>query len=335
MKSQTLERLTFLNTGILLLLVWKVFFTSNEPSSSSVEAASVLANQAISPLERPNQVALNNIKPSGGGAKNYEELLLQTIEPLERAFSEHGEDLDLPTEAEFDAAVGTNRLDSEDSQKVLNILKSGYERFNMPFPQLKIPTSRISTTKTPQRNDAPENTLSPPFGEWLRRSTDTLLAELKDKKESSAGLVPTEQQLQDAIESSSTLSEESRLVIDMLKNGYARLKLDFPEYEQSTESTQDNSTTETGKDGGSKSKIQQVSQQRILRAYFEGQVQRLKLEATAQSKRVDDKLPSDSQIESAVNSSSLKTDDAKAVIAQIKNCYEHLGLTFYSPPSGE
>ena len=334
MNPQTLERLTLLNTGVLLLLVWKVFLTSDASVQPSVDSASLLVNKATTPLVRPRQVIPNELSPVSGGAKNYEELLLQTIEPLERAFAEHGEEIDLPTDEEFEAALVTNRLDSEASQKVLSILQSGYERFNMPFPKLKIPTSRVSTTKTPQRNNAPENTVPPPFGEWLRQSTDTLLAELQTKKESSAGLVPTEQQLQSAIESESLISEESRLVIDMLKNGYARLKLDFPEYGQSTESTED-SQTDTNDGSSSKSIQQQVSQQRILKAYFEGQVQRLKLEAVGQSKVVDDKLPSDTQIETAVNSSSLKTDESKVVIAKIKECYEYLGLTFYSPPSGE
>lgn len=334
MNSQTLERLTFLNTGILVLLVWKVFVASDAPVQPSVESASILSTQPTAPLSRPNQVLPKDLPPASGGAQNYEELLLQTIEPLERAFAEHGEDIDLPTDEEFDAAIDTNRLDSEASQKVLTILQSGYERFNMPFPKLEIPTSRVSTMKTPQRNNAPENSVPPPFSEWLRRSTDTLLAELKTKKESSAGLVPTEQQLQSAIESDSPISEESRLVIDMLKNGYARLKIDFPEYGQSPESTED-SQTDKNEGSTSNSLQQQVSQQRIIKAYFEGQVQRLKLEAVGQSKVVDDKLPSDTQIETAVNSSSLKTDESKVVIAKIKECYEYLGLTFYSPPSGE
>ena len=334
MNSQIIERLTLLNTGILVLLVWKVFLASDEPVQPSVESASVLAAQSTAPLSRPNQVVPNDAPPASGGAQNYEELLLQTIEPLERAFAEHGEDIELPTDEQFEAAIGSNRLDSEASKTVLTILKSGYERFNMPFPKLEIPTSRVSTTQTPQRNDAPENTVPPPFGEWLRRSTDTLLAELKTKKESSAGLVPTEQQLQSAIESESPISDESRLVIDMLKNGYARLKIDFPEYGQSPESAKD-FQADTNEGSSSKSMQQQVSQQRILKAYFEGQVQRLKLEAVGQSKVVDDKLPSETQIETAVNSSSLKTDESKVVIAKIKECYEYLGLTFYSPPSGE
>ncbi len=332
MTPKMIERLTVLNTILLIVVSWKVFFGSNnEPViQPSLESASVLAQKSTQPLDRPASTAPKEVPPSGGGADNYEELLLQTIEPLERAYAEHGESVDLPTDAQLQSAIATNSLKSTESQEVLRMLEAGYQRFNMPFPKLEIPVPRTSANKAPKRNDAPENTSPPPFGEWIRRSTETLLTELKTKKESSAGLVPTEQELQAAISSGDPLSEESRLVIDMLKNGYARLKLDFPEYGQS-QSTDVASTT----DESSKSLRQQVSQQRILRAYFEGQVQRLKLEAATQSKSVDEALPSSESIDAAVNSGSLKTKQAQDVIQQIKACYETLGLTFYSPPTGE
>ena len=52
MNSQIIERLTLLNTGILVLLVWKVFLASDEPVQPSVESASVLAAQSTAPLSR-------------------------------------------------------------------------------------------------------------------------------------------------------------------------------------------------------------------------------------------------------------------------------------------
>ena len=107
--------------------------------------------------------------------------------------------------------------------------------------------------------------------------------------------------------------------------------MEFPEYGQTSSSKKiDTSTGET-----TKSMRQKVSQQRILKAYFQGQVQRLKLEAAAQSTTVDEQLPSEDAIESAVVSGSLKTEQSKLVIAQIEACYEQLGLTFYSPPTGD
>lgn len=330
MKTETVERLTLLNTGLLVVLVWKVFIASEPQRTTSLDSVAKQAQVNAKPLEKPDQPKPQEAPPSSSGAKNYEELLLQSIEPLERAYAEHGEEMAIPSEAQLQAAIQTNSLKSEESKVVLEILEKGYERFNMPFPKLEIPTSRQSGSVTPQKNNAPENTQPPPFGEWLRRTSENLMTELKDKKESAAGLVPTEQQLQAAVNTGDPRSEESRLAIDMLKNGYARLKLDFPEYGQSEDST-DGQSEETD----SKSMRQKVSQQRILKAYFQGQVQRLKLEATAKSTEIDTALPSDEDIEKAVVSGSLKTEQSKLVIAQIQSCYEQLGLTFYSPPTGD
>ena len=69
--------------------------------------------------------------------------------------------------------------------------------------------------------------MSPPFGEWLRGTADTLTDGTKKNKESPAGLIPTEQELQAAVTTGDPRSEESRLAIDMLKNGCADLKWSF------------------------------------------------------------------------------------------------------------
>lgn len=329
MKTETVERLTLLNTGLLVILVWKVFLATESPSAPNLDTVAKQAQVNAKPLEKPSQEKPQEAPPSASGAKNYEELLLQSIEPLERAYAEHGEDIAIPSDEQLQAAIKTNSLKSEESKVVLEILEKGYERFNMPFPKLEIPTSRQSGT-APKQNDAPENIQPPPFGEWLRRTSESLMTELKDKKESSAGLVPTEQQLQAAVNTGDPRSEESRLAIDMLKNGYARLRIDFPEYGQSEDAKSDSS-----EEKDSKSMRQKVSQQRILKAYFQGQVQRLKLEAAAKSTAIDASLPSDAEIEKAVVSGSLKTEQSKQVIAQIESCYEQLGLTFYSPPTGD
>ena len=103
--------------------------------------------------------------------------------------------------------------------------------------------------------------------------------------------------------------------------------MEFPEYGQTVQT--ENRVLKHNK------ACDKVSQQRILKAYFQGQVQRLKLEAAAQSATVDEQLPSEDAIESAVVSGSLKTEQSKLVIAQIEACYEQLGLTFYSPPTGD
>ena len=184
MKPETVERLTVLNTGLLLVLVWKVFIASESSSDLKTQSAEQFAQVQPTPLEKPTGNSSPEIPPDSGGANNYEELLLQSIEPLERAYAEHGENIELPTDEQLQAAIKTNSLISEESKVVLQILKEGYEKFNMPFPRLEIPSSRVSTPTTPKQNNAPENETPPPFGEWLRGTAETLTEALKKNKES-------------------------------------------------------------------------------------------------------------------------------------------------------
>ena len=326
MNQTTLERLTLINTGLLVIVVWKVFFAV-ENTNSSIHTMSVEPTKTIEPLNKPVEQN-REAPPSKSGAKNYAELLEQTIEPLERAFAEHGEEPVLPSDEQLTAAIESNDLTSEPSKKVLKMLEAGYTQYNMPFPKLEIPTgdNRSASTSAPVQNDAPENQQPPDYGEWLRRTTDSLDKVIREKKEARTGLIPTEQELQTAIESGDPLSEQSRLAIDMLKNGYARFKMEFPAYGQSEEKT---ATTQDV----SKSVQQKVSQKRILKAYFQGQVQRLTTEANSKSIDITGDLPQQEQVDQAVESGTLQSESSKEVLEKIEACYTKLGLTFYRPPS--
>ena len=74
------------------------------------------------------------------------------------------------------------------------------------------------------------------------------------------------------------------------------------------------------------------SEKQILKAYFQGQLQRLKLESNSKSIDIAEKKPSDQEIDTAVNTGSLNSEESQAVIDKIKDCYDLLGLTFYAPP---
>src|SRR6056300_1361925 len=139
MNQTTLERLTLINTGLLVIVVWKVFFAVDNATSSVHTMAVEHTQSAVEQLTKPQEL-VRDTPPSNICAKNYAELLEQTIEPLERALSEHGEQPMLPSEADLQAAIATNRLTSDESKKVLEMLEVGYSQYNMPFPKLEIPT---------------------------------------------------------------------------------------------------------------------------------------------------------------------------------------------------
>ena len=318
MNPKTLERLTILNSLVLVIVAGKVFFGVDNSTSTVNSIVEVSTQQATNRVETSRDPM-----PVESGAQNYEELLLQTIEPLMKAYSEHSEAPNLPTEDELQAAIQTNDVDSPQSKKVMEQLEDGYARFNMPFPKLTIPSAPSNNGNAPMQNQAPENLEPPNYAEWLRRTTDNIRQTIVENEESSVGLLPSEQELQAAIDSNDPLSTESRLAIDILKNTYARLKVDFPEYGVSESISEENDA----------SMQEKISQKRILTAYFQGQLQRLRLEGKAQNTMVDELLPSDQLIEEAIDSGTLKSESSQAALEKIERCYSTLGLKFYRPPA--
>ena len=83
MNQTTLERLTLINTGLLVIVVWKVFCCGQ---LSKYCTMSVEPIKKVEPLTKPEAVGIHDPV----GVQNYAELLEQTIEPLERAFAELG-----------------------------------------------------------------------------------------------------------------------------------------------------------------------------------------------------------------------------------------------------
>mgnify|MGYP003990778689 CR=1 FL=1 len=115
----------------------------------------------------------------------------------------------------------------------------------------------------------------------------------------------------------------------MLKNGFARMKVPFPDPNSINKEPDTDSSGAKEESGPSKSEKQ------ILQAYFQGQVQRLTLEANAKNRDIVADKPSKNEIAVAVQTGSLRSEASQVVIAKIKLCYEKLGLTFYAPPMEE
>ena len=90
--------------------------------------------------------------------------------------------------------------------------------------------------------------------------------------------------------------------------------MEFPSYgtsEKNTATTQD----------VSKSVQQKVSQKRILKAYFQGQVQRLTTEANSKSIDITADLPQQEQVDQAVESGTRQSEPSKQVLEKIEGCY--------------
>jgi hypothetical protein len=353
LSQRTLSMLTLLNSGLLVTIVLYLVtsdipgeesnsvpsVTTIETTTASTEKGSqanlVKEDVVKSSTEIPKETAVEKVADSQEVAQNFAQLLEQTIEPLLRASSDHNEKIDLPTEEQIAAADASKSISSPETQLVLDILKDGYKRYNMPFPTLKVPKEKtIPEPDIKQGEELDPDSQSLEIKAWLIPTVERLRTELQKKGEKELGIIPSEVEIQAAISSGQYQSTEAELVVDMLKNGFARFSLPFPDpnnpgtIEEQPETNQDT-------EGQAEQTETSSSEKQILKAYFQGQLQRLRLESNSKSIDIESSKPSEEEISLAVQTGSLSSDESQSVIAKIKTCYEKLSLTFYAPPVGD
>lgn len=326
LNPKILTFLTLLNTSVLLLLAFIVF------SGKPLNTVSELPNSKEKPSLNIDKS--DEVKKGGGsgqrekpaeGASDFASLLEQTIQPLKQASSDHNEAIDLPTDKEIAAAIDTDKLDSVESQLVIEKLQKGYEYYNMPFPALRIPEApNQEQGKPPPMRD---NSAGPQIESWMKPTIERLQLEIENRGESGEGLIPSEDEQQAAIDSETWDSQETQLVLDVLKKGFSRYSIEFPEPKDIQKLSQDKSLPSKG--GGSSQKLS--SKQRILQAYFKGQLQRLRLESNAKSKDITGMMPSDEEVFQAVKTAKLDSDESKIVLEKLRICCEELEIKFYEP----
>jgi len=342
--------LTLFNSGLLATILLYLFTSdipgeeSNsvpskikvETTKTSTENATQVKEEIVkSTQEKAKGSTVEKIADSQEVAQNFSQLLEQTIEPLLRASSDHNEKIELPTEEQISAADASKSISSPETQLVLDILKEGYKRYNMPFPTLKVPKEKtIPEPDIKQGDELDPDSQSLEIKAWLIPTVERLRTELQKKGEKELGIIPSEVEIAAAISSGRYQSTEAELVVDMLKNGFARFSLPFPDpnnpgtIEEQPETNQDSVDKKEQAETSS-------SEKQILKAYFQGQLQRLRLESNSKSIDLESSKPSEEEISFAVQTGSLSSDESQSVIVKIKTCYDKLGLTFYAPPVGD
>ncbi len=308
----TLTRLTLANTAMLVvnsLLLIGLLLRSAPGPAPATSAAPVLP----APASTASSATLRPVSAAPAGGEGVEGFLMATIRPLREAAEDHRIATAglLPDDAAVAAAVRSDSLSSAETRAVLDTLRTGYARFNMPFPELKIPESPSGAPS--QGSDAADGQA---IAAWIAPTVARLAEELESKGERDAGLLPTEAEIAAAVESDRLDSAESRWVIDKLKNGYARLDLDFPEPGAAAP------PPVTGGGG---------IEQDMLRAYFEANLQRLKLMASKQGVDAASVLPEDAVIEAAITSGDITSAAARPALDQLREGFAQVGLEFREP----
>ena len=193
-QSTTHHIFTYLNTALLVgCLVFIVQRNVRDESIPMQPEAKISQQPSIAPKRTD--------PPSKRAPQGIQELLEDIAQPLKRAAKDHQEDAGsfLPTEEELNAAIATDRMDSAEMTQVLEKLKKGYSRYNMPFPSIQL--SKQPRNAPPPPTSGGRDTKS--VESWLEPTIKRLNEEAELKNIPTQGLLPTKDQREAAINSGS------------------------------------------------------------------------------------------------------------------------------------
>ena len=330
-QPSTLYTIATLSNTVLLvgcsLFLWMGGVDNSVSDSNSVSASSPVNSSA------PNVVpqdAKPRKAPDGLGG-----LFADIMEPVRKAAIDHHEDpsVFLPSETELAAAIDSASLDSAESVVVLELLKKSYARFNMPFPSLAPPPTQPKQPNSPPNSNVENDPKE--IEAWLVPTLKRLQDEAKAQSgaELSDSFLPSKTEQEDAIRKGTFDSPEFDVVRSKLEQGYQQYQIPFPipgqpqnpPQEPNAPRNPDIPSTE-----GSKTS-ENVAEQQIINAYFQGQLQRIKLESKKKDEDVSDCFPSSVQIQGAVQSGSISSAESLSVIGLLEGCYQRLEIPFHPP----
>ena len=321
--------ITTLSNTVLLVGCALFLWMGKETSPPIVSHSS---SNVLPPLQNDGtQDAKPRKAPDGVGG-----VLADIMEPVRKAAVDHHEEpsLFLPSETELAAAVESAGLDSAESVVVLKILKKSYARFNMPFPSLAPPSTQPNppnpSPKSKVTNDPKE------IEAWLVPTIQRLKEEAKAQSGAklSDSFLPSKTEQEEAILKGTFDSPEFDVVRSKLEQGYQKYQIPFPipgqpqtahEESNAPHNSEVNSTNEQGNTS------ENVAEQQIINAYFQGQLQRIKLEAKKKEEDVSDCFPSSAQIQAAVQSGSISSTESLSMIDLLEGCYQRLEIPFHPP----
>ena len=312
---------TLLNTA--LLVGCTVYLLVNgAPTKTQATTTTVIAIEETEPIsDPPKQISRGPRKKIDG----IEGLFLDIMDPVKRAALDHQADpaLYLPSDDELSKAIASNSLDSSESIIVLDKLKKGYAEYNMPFPSLSAPPPPSDPTQP-----EPVSTGDPKELEaWIKPTIQRLKDESKARGDVDiSSFLPSDDEMKQAIESGSFEAPVFVRVREKIERGYQELQVPFP-----TPGQPQTAPGEPNAPTAESSTQEMVAEQQIINAYFQGQLQRIKLESKKQDKDISDCFPSSADMKKAVQTGSISSEESLAVISSLEGCYKSLDIPFHPP----
>ena len=315
------QALTLLNTVLLVGCVIFLVFGKKDPTSNIATGQGVTPDTTSgSYKERTREKPPKNQRVPQGIEEQFEDI----AEPIKRAALDHQADprIYLPSEEELAAAIATGSLNSAESLVVLEKFKKGYAQYNMPFPSFREPFDPDASPTEQANPDAQA------VRQWISAAIQILSDEANTKEIPVQDLLPTSEEQEAAARSASFDSKEFLLVLEILEKGYQTCKLNLPAPPRSSSTSSPSSMASVA---DSEPVSANAAERQIINAYFQGQTQRIQLEAEKKSIDVSNCLPTEEDVQKASRSESISSEDSLAALKKIEACYLLLELPFYPP----
>ena len=232
---------TLLLVALLLRQGDSAAVTSSPSTSLAQQPAASLPQPGTSPTAPPQAPSSDaggtdsTVNITGGGPMAT--VLRSTVEPLAKAASDFGLDLSqvLPGDEQMQACADSGSLASQACKLVLAKLEAGYAQVNMPFPDLASSLSADPDASAPPSAPGAPGSSGSADQDILRAffSVTVERLERQAKREDMLGAItmPTNDQIQAAVESGAVDSQASQVLLVLLREQYGLVGLTFPEPE--------------------------------------------------------------------------------------------------------
>lgn len=321
----TLRRLVVLNTvliGLTSLSQIYLFVRVHELSAPPAAAPAPTVQGSRDPAAAPS---------APGGVGPLEHFLASTMAPLERAATELGQQVQLPSDAEVAACVATGDPGSAACAQVQALLQRGYEQVGMPFPAMMV----AATGASPPTPGAPAGAPTAGAAGGAEAQVLTVYLDAMQGRLRQAALaagddpervLPSASAVAAAVDSGDPRSPASEQVLSQLRAGYARYGLRFNEPWVGAAGG-----ALSGDPGANDSATDQARVQ-LLASYFDHVLE--KLDRAARDKGMDPATlrPSAQDVGAAAATGRADSAESIAVLSQLRGAYVQVGLAFTEPP---
>ena len=192
----------------------------------------------------------------------------------------------------------------------------GYLAYHHPSSTDAIPQNASTSTQAPKEQKKPSRDM-PSFTQIFHDLEEPLQEIAIQKGINPSTLLPSNKDLNAAIESNDIRSKESQNVLAIYKKSYELHEIPYPAL---TQNEQDESEKPAPKAG-----------EQIIKAYFQGQLMRITRAAKKQNKEIDTLLPTNEEIQDAANSGDISSPASQKAIQKVQQAFEELNIPFHPP----